>query len=59
MRFIFGLLMRGEVLDIQRKWDLYSGAANTRVYVLLTYLLGPGLPAPNLRWSDSIRVHEK
>ena len=34
MRRIFGLLLRGKVLDIQRKCGLYTRAANTRAYIV-------------------------
>ena len=35
MRLIFGLLLREEVLEIQKRCDLYTGAANTRVYTVI------------------------
>ena len=34
MRLIYGSLLRGEVLSIQRRCGLYTGAANTRVYTV-------------------------
>ena len=34
MRLIYGSPMRGEVLNIQRRCGLYTGAANTRVYTV-------------------------
>ena len=34
---IFGLLLRGKVLDIQKRCGLYMGATNTRVYMVINF----------------------
>ena len=36
MRLIYGSLLGGGVLNIQRRCNLYTGAGNTRVYTVVT-----------------------
>ena len=52
----YGSPLRGEVLNIQRRCHLYTGAANTRVYTVVCYWIAQNQKTVVLQFSCLVKI---